>query len=103
MNIPDDFMNIYLKSTIGKLYKILPLYEEYKETISTYIHSLKSELIGALNNFPYLANNGKFIGIINTLAYMANNEFSKEMCKREVFKCINVIEMIIKENGDTNE
>lgn len=85
----------YLMSTIGKIYKIIPLYEEHHPTLKKYINSLKCELIGNINNFNILKSDGNFISIIGTLEYLTDNDFDKELCKREVFKCINTIEILI--------
>lgn len=102
-NMNDEILITYLQSTIGKLFKIMPLNEEYNSTIKTYIESLKIELIGALSNFPRLKLDGNFIGITNTLEYLIQNDFDKKTCKREISKCIKTIEIIIKKVGDSNE
>lgn len=102
-NTNDEILTTYLESSIGKIYKIIPLNEEYNNTIKTYIKSLKIELSGALSNFARLRFDGNFMGIINTLEYMIKNDFDNETCKREIFKCIKTIELIIKKVGDSNE
>lgn len=99
----DEILIVYLESLIGKLFKIIPLNEEYNLTIKDYINSLKIELSGALNNFEKLKFDGNFIGIINTLEYLIENEFDKKTCKREVFKCIKTIEILINKVGDIVE
>ena len=88
----------YRKLLVGKLYKILPLWElQFSGDITTevywkYLNSLTKEVIGALDTYPDLNQDGGYITIVNTLNYMKSHEITHEECRSEVFKMIGQIE-----------
>lgn len=90
-------LNRYLEDKIGKIFKILPLYENDVRTLPTYIESLNMELSGAGELFIELNNNPDYITVMATLEYLIKHigEIDKATCKREVFKCIGLIKQII--------
>lgn len=49
--------------------------------------------------FEELANNMDFITVVNIINYLNNNEVSEEVCKREVFKALRLLNRI---GGEAN-
>lgn len=84
----------YFKFLIGKVYKILPLKEQDNNTLSTYLESLKVELVGNYELLEILKNEPQFISLLNIIQYFISNEFDVRVCKREVFRAIRIIESI---------
>ena len=79
---------------INKTYKILPLKEEKSDTLKSYLESYQRELIGNMNLVPLLVNEPKFITVLNTIQFLISEDYSENVCKREVFKCIRILEEI---------
>lgn len=82
---------------VGKIFKILPLKEENNVGFNDYVDSILVQLIGATNTFDELSNNQNFLMIINIIQYINNNECSIKQCKREIFKCLEIIQKITNE------
>lgn len=86
----------YLNYLIDCIFKILPLKEEENIGLTEYIDSVIIQFIGAKDVYVDLYNNQKYMSILNILYYLKNNEFTSKQCKREVFKCINILKCILK-------
>lgn len=84
----------YFKKLIDRFYKIIPLKEEYSDTLNDYLDSLRIELIGSQKTIELLSSNVQFMSLINVIEYMLHNDFDKKVCKREVFKCIKTLEKL---------
>lgn len=82
---------VFLDSLINKVFKILPLKEQNNDYLFSHLNSLQIELIGALITFPELKNNANYLSIINIINYLGDNNFTKQQCKREIFKIVNEI------------
>lgn len=93
-------MILFFKNIIGKIFKILPLKEENNIGFYDYVDSILIQLIGAKSTFLELENNQDFLSVINIIQYIKNNKCSNKQCKREIFKCLNIIQKLIKEQGD---
>ena len=89
----ENFCN-YFNFLINKTYKILPLKEENSDTLKSYLESYQRELIGNMDLVPLLVNEPKFITVLNTIQFLISEEYSDKVCKREVFKCIRILEEI---------
>ncbi len=96
----------YCKSLIGKIYKILPLFEEQSPTLSFYLESILNELTGMYSLFVDIQDDPQIVSVICSLEFLNKNDFNVQQCKREVFKNINSIEKIMQRyftnEGDTN-
>lgn len=91
----------YLKSLISKTFKILYIKEQQPETLYNYVDSLRIELIGAQQSFSELQESPRFQSIINIINYFCSNtELEHKIVKREVFKCIDLINKIQSDGGD---
>lgn len=87
-------VNDFLDGLVGKIYKILPLKEEDNFYLSDYLDSLLIQLSGAFDMYPMLSKNDDYISIVNTVYYFSKNRFTQKQCKREVFRCIDIIEKL---------
>ncbi len=96
---------VYKKSLVDRTYKILPLYEESNEGLFANIQSLVYELHGLLNVIESLNENANFLSLIATLESLSDDSLffylDKDIVKREVFKCIDLIKKMDKStDGD---
>lgn len=91
----------YLKASINNTFKILPLYEEENENVGDYINSLVSEMNGLLDG-EYLSSSVSYLSYLATLKGLesqAKKADNQKVVKREVFKCLNIINKIIDDNS----
>ena len=103
--LPKEYFCRYFEFLINKTYKILPLKEERSNTLKSYLESYLRELIGNKELIPLLINEPKFITVLNTLQFLISEEYSNRVCKKEVFKCIRILEEINNKyfkEGDSN-
>lgn len=97
-------LKIHLDGLINKLFKIIPLKENNDKNLDRYIDSLCVDLLGSSFTFRELLKNQNYITIVNTIEYLRVYEYDFVKCKREVFKCISLVEKIKKELcGDSIE
>ena len=92
--LPKENFCRYFEFLINKTYKILPLKEEKSDTLKFYLESYQRELIGNMDLVPLLVDEPKFITVLNTMQFLISEEYSDKICKREVFKCIRILEEI---------
>lgn len=92
--LPKENFCRYFEFLINKTYKILPLKEEKSDTLKSYLESYQRELIGNMDLVPLLVDEPKFITVLNTMQFLISEEYSDKICKREVFKCIHILEEI---------
>lgn len=95
--LPEKALRSYLQILINKVYKILPMKEEQCPTLTSYLLSLKNEMIGCYNLWRVLEDKPQFLVVINIIEYLATEEYDETVCRREVFKAIRLIENIVKE------
>lgn len=89
--IPTKLCSNYFVILINRFYKILPLKEEASPTITQYITSLLSEMTGNKELIDLLQNDGQYLSLLGSLEYLMLCDNVKT-CKREIFKCIRIIE-----------
>ncbi len=94
--IPRENFCQYFNFLINKTYKILPLKEENSKTLRLYLESFSRELIGNKDLISVLVNEPQFISVLNTIQYLIAEDYSIDTCKKEVFKCIRILESINK-------
>ena len=92
--LPKESFCRYFQFLINKTYKILPLKEENSITLKSYLESYLRELIGNKELVSILVDEPKFITVLNTMQFLIAEEYSDKICKREVFKCIRILEEI---------
>lgn len=110
----DKMLEEYFNNMVNSVYKILPLFEERNEGLFKHIQSLTYEL----NGLPYLdfvSVDYQYITLLATLESMSDDalimsldasiseeEYKKslELIRREVFKCINIVNNLASKSGD---
>ena len=92
--LPKDNFCRYFDFLINRTFKILPLKEENSETLIAYLESFQRELIGSKDLFSSLINEPKFISVLSSIQFLIDEEYSQAVCKKEVFKCIHILEEI---------
>jgi hypothetical protein len=90
----DESTNLYLKTMIGSVYKILPMYDCNDVTIRDHLDSLYVQLVGAAEFYEELRYNQRYYSVINIIQYFRTNDFDKKTCKREVLKCTNILDKL---------
>ena len=95
--LPDKALQSYLQNLINKVYKILPMKEEQCATLSSYLFSLRNEMIGCYKLWDILKDKPQFLTVISVVEYLATEKYDVSECRREVFKAIGLIESIVKE------
>lgn len=94
--LPKESFCNYFNFLINKTYKILPMKEENSRTLKTYLESYLRELIGNQELVLVLVNEPQFITVLNTIQFLISEEYTIEVCKQEVFKCIHILKSINK-------
>lgn len=94
--LPKENFCKYFEFLINKTYKILPLKEENSSTLISYLESYQRELIGNKELLYVLVDEPRFISVLNTIQFLISENYSTEICKKEVFKCIKILQAINK-------
>lgn len=78
----------YYVDLIGRIYKILPLYEENKDNFKIYVEGVYIEMCGNddFSEVKQIRNKIKGLGVANV---------GHDAVRRTVFECINIIDKII--------
>ena len=92
--LPKENFCRYFEFLINKTYKILPLKEEKSDTLKSYLESFQRELIGNMDLVSVLVDEPRFVSVLNTMQFLISEEYSDKICKKEVFKCIRILEEI---------
>lgn len=96
----------YTLLLIDRIYKILPLFEEKNEGLFRYIQSLIYELDGLFHVIVSLKSNAEYLSLVATLEALSDDlivfSSEKDIVKREVFRCIDIVKRIEKatESGE---
>lgn len=95
--ISDETVLVYLNVLIGKIYKILCMMEEKDPTLNVYVASLNHEISGLHNMFYDEGDKKTVLQMLLILEPFANSQtdFPHDVYKREVFKCIDLVNKII--------
>lgn len=97
MDIETPMITNYMSALIGRVYKILPLWEEQSDTVGKYIHSLQLELLGLKNLSKDVSTDPTLLSVISTLQYFLDHpETGTDVVKREVFRSIHSCETLCR-------
>ena len=94
--LPKESFCNYFNFLINKTYKILPMKEENSRTLKMYLESYLRELVGNQELVHVLVNEPQFITVLNTIQFLISEEYTVDVCRKEVFKCILILEQINK-------
>lgn len=84
----------YAERLTGKIYKILPICETNLNTKDTYIESLIFELLGGFDTLHESFSRTEYMSVINTLSELRNVDYDPVIYRREVFKCIRIVQKV---------
>lgn len=90
--ISDEYLVNYFNFLISKVFKILPISEEQPGTLKDYLESLIIELTGNQSLISQIRRDANFLSLLGTLQYISENNCTHNILRREVFKCIKIIQ-----------
>lgn len=97
--LPEGGVEAYLDLMIGKLYKILPLYEDSVTDARRYTNNYLRELIGfsSLGEIPgHICEDADFFSILCVLRHIGCRRCSLDEVKSDVFKAISLCKALKK-------
>lgn len=104
MTIDNRFLQGYFRSLVNRFFKILPMRESDEETLTVYIQSLQTEMIGSKELFDLIDYDPSFVTLLSILQYMIDNPCcTVPETRREVFRAINICNKLSEkysEGGD---
>lgn len=92
----------YLHTLKNRLFRILPEYEENNNTLPVYIESLLFEINGLQKIVKDKSYNHIFVTILSILSSLhieVTLEDRHSVIKREVFKCISLVDKALNDKG----
>lgn len=92
--IPNAYFGNYFKFLIGRVWKILPMNEENNAYLQDYMEGLQRELIGNMHLVEQLKHDGYFITLLNKIEYLINEDYTHEICRKEVFECVEIVKKL---------
>lgn len=93
----------YIKSLIGKIFKLLPMREQTSDGVEIYldiyISDLADELTGAFTTFPELYDVPCYVSIANSVGYLRDHweEISFDSFRSKVLRMTNDVASLIVE------
>ena len=96
----NTYETIYYKSLRGKVFKILPLYEEQNDGLGRYIASLINEMEGFLYRVKSQDALQEMLSIIATSESLYDislfMDVPSDEIKSEIFKCLSVVNRLVE-------
>lgn len=88
-------VDVYLEALKGKIFKILPVYEENPDNSRRYVKLLNCELMGVVGLFPVLKEKIDFIDIMSIVSFLAtDNSYELPTLKQLVFTAIECVKRL---------
>lgn len=92
---------VFIRGLTGRVFKILPLKEAEDRGeevyLNVYLESLARDMYGATETFPELQTMQGYVTALNIVGFLLHNEFTQNVCKREVFKVLGLLNSIEKQ------
>lgn len=100
--VGSEFMAGYFRNLVNMFFKILPMKENGEESLSVYMQSMQSELLGCQHLITILNDDALFMSLLFILQSLIDNpDWSPRRVKREVFRAISICnKMRSKFGGD---
>lgn len=87
--VNEELVKNYFRQLVNSIFKILPMKENGEESLTVYIKSLQSEVVGFNNLVEGIRDNAEFLQLLSILQYQVDNPTcSVDETRREVFKAI---------------
>lgn len=90
--IPRETLAQYFNALIGKVFKILPLAEDNRDSAKTYLDGLHRELKGLRKLFWVINKDPGFVSLLSIVTWLtyhvADEECTNDIIKKEVFDAI---------------
>lgn len=97
-DIPESTLADYFRILVGKVFKILPMAEESKDSAKVYLTGLRFELRGVKRLLKILRDDPSFVsllGIITELTWdICEEECTIDVIRREVFQAISICQKL---------
>lgn len=110
LDVPVETLEKYYSGLINKIFKILPLAEESKDTAKVYLDSLHVELQGCNELLPLIQSDPRYVSILSIVAWLRNHvtdcDCTIKDVRREVFSAISMCKKLETESyigGDGDE
>lgn len=91
MPIDSEILHNYFRTLVNHFFKILPIREQNEESLTTYMQSLRAELLGCKGLVGALHKDASYLTLLSILQYLIDNpECTVREVKREVFHAISI-------------
>lgn len=93
----------YIKSLVGKIFKLLPMREQTSDGVElyfdVYISDLADELSGAFITFPELYDSPDYVSVVNCIGYLRDHweDISFDSFRSKVLRMTNDVASLIVE------
>lgn len=85
----------YFRTLVNLFFKILPIWESGDGSVSVYMETLQSEILGCSNLISELNNDGRFITLVSILQDLIDHpEYEHSRVRKGVFDAITVCNRI---------
>lgn len=104
--VPMDakILNNYFRTLINHFFKILPIWESGEGSLSIYMKSLQSELLGCKELIEAIHEDSLFLSLISILQYLLDHpESDVAFVRREVFRAISICNKLKERYAVTQE
>lgn len=86
-----EVLGNYFRTLVNLFFKILPIWENGENSLSTYMKSLQAELLGCKELIEAIHADSLFLSLISILQYLIDNpDCEISSVRREVFKAISI-------------
>lgn len=94
----------HLEGLKNEIFKLLPMFEEKCETLTIHISSLLFDMYGKVNVIEGFNGSEKYLTLLSILESLYDESLAAEYdiptVRREVFKCLNIIEKLQQKAGE---
>lgn len=92
----------YMQAMTGKIFKILPLYEDSAPAAYVYIENFLRELVGFKAMIGAIGDDADFVSMLATIRGIQSIEGDQSAVKSDVFKAIRLCNMVRERHFDVH-